>query len=232
MTEACAVRLNTLRQLHLGELADASQIEAHLSHCPHCAQRLASLRQADSLDLQTFSPATASVGILERLERPKRRWFWIPAIALATALFFVARPEPTERIKGGPSIHVYVDDPSGPKAANDGIRLGTGARIQVRYQAAEHGYLFVASRDGRGQRTPLYPDTPTESLAIDGAGTLDGSIILDDAVGPERIYGFFSTVPLTWTEVDSALAQADPSDPARILQRADVAESSLLIVKE
>jgi len=86
--------------------------------------------------------------------------------------------------------------------------------------------------------TPLYPEVPGESLKVapDGEHVLEGSVILDDAKGPERIFAFFSDQPLTYQEVVGQLKEVVP--PGSDLTELDGVEvkgadlESVLIIKE
>jgi hypothetical protein len=79
-----------------------------------------------------------------------------------------------------------------------------------------------------------------ESLAISPTGThvLEGSVILDDARGDERIFALFSEKPLSYAEVQSAvkveLGKERDVTRLRMLDvgRDDVDEATVLIHKE
>ena len=101
-----------------------------------------------------------------------------------------------------------------------GSTVHPGDRIQLRYSTPEHPWLVVVSLDSRGAVTPFYDDAG-RSLAISpGVGRLlEGSIELDDALGPERLIGCFSEEPLATDRVvaagRAALAAAG-GDPAAV----------------
>ncbi|MBK8011134.1 MAG: DUF4384 domain-containing protein [Deltaproteobacteria bacterium] len=145
------------------------------------------------------------------------------------------------RMKGGPSLEMYVDRPQGPEAAPDGVRLREGDRVQFRYKAAGHGYLFVVSIDARGVISPLYPDHPGTSLAIDATRRkiLEGSVILDGAIGPERFLAFFSDQPLSFAVLEARLEsilrqgrKAIDAEAPLFSPDENVDVASILIIKE
>ena len=75
----------------------------------------------------------------------------------------------------------------------------------------EARFVQVGSVDGTGAYAPFYP--PSEdgvSVALPARGTpLDGSIRLDSAPGPERLFVVLSATPLATREVGrAALAHA------------------------
>ena len=142
----------------------------------------------------------------------------------------VRRPGPRVALK------MYVKDQRGYHTGHSGEVLHEGDQIQFRYSAAGHRFLFIASLDGRGTLTPLYPDTPTQSVPVlpQGLHVLEGSVILDDAVGPERIFAFFSDHPVRFEEIEAArLTHRNAKAIEQLdLKRDDVDETTILIIKE
>jgi hypothetical protein len=143
---------------------------------------------------------------------------------------------PMNRTKGSAELQMFVRDPAGVKQGFDGMTLSAGDQIQFRYRAMGHRYLFVVSMDAKGTIAPLYPDAPSASIPIrpDGLQTLDGSVILDDGTGPERIFAVFSDEPMTYTALEQALrGERDPTTLKTLhLEREDVDQATILIRKE
>jgi hypothetical protein len=80
---------------------------------------------------------------------------------------------------------------------HDGTTLAAGDRI--RFVVAPDGarYLLVASVDGAGTASIYYPYGGTQSGPTEGERSeLPGSIVLDAARGPERLYAIFSDEPI------------------------------------
>jgi hypothetical protein len=126
----------------------------------------------------------------------------------ATVLWIKAHPEKTTRTKGGVALEMFVKDAVlGARPAPDGTTLKEGDQIQFRYRADGKRYVFVVSVTDQGVFSPLYPDRPSASIEVTPSGThvLDGSVILDDAHGPERIIALFSDRPLTFDDVKAAI---------------------------
>lgn len=251
------VRLLDLRRLHFEEVEgpEAEALLARVQACPECSARLAALRQEAQAFLQEVNVGVESAHVLTRVDAPaprRARWWarpWVPAVVAAAALIGVltALPSPQEpgapttRLKGGgPGLVMFVKDASGVHRGEDGARLEAGDQVQFRYDAGGRRHLFLISVDAAGVVSPLYPDTPTESIAVEpeGVHVLEGSVILDDAVGPERFFAVFSNAPLAYADLAAAasrgLADGGPvTDLSALpLGREDVAQASVLIVKE
>jgi hypothetical protein len=80
--------------------------------------------------------------------------------------------------------------------------------IDAHYYPGGMRYLLIASLDGRGQATIYHPYGGAESSAVTDPIRLEvpGSIVLDDAPGPERIYALFSRTPIPARDVTASLA--------------------------
>ena len=78
-----------------------------------------------------------------------------------------------------------------------GAAYHPGDSLQLRYTTPAHRHLLVVSLDGHGAVTAFY-ERWGRSLSIEPgvAQLLQTSVVLDDAVGPERIIGCFSHAPL------------------------------------
>ena len=257
------VSLSDLRRLHYGELSGPAQehVRTAVDRDPQLAARLANLRQEEAAFRARTDVGAASAEILARLEagerdvlgragRPRGR-FWRPVFAalaptaLAVGAVLSLAPSSHEGVQtrtkgGGPSLEMYVKDAAGVHVGRDGVRLREGDRIQFKYHAFGKRHLMVVSVDGRGIVSPLYPDRPGPSIDVEPTGVhiLKGSVILDDARGPEHIVALFSDAPLAYAEVkraaDDALARATDAValPPLRLGRNDVREERVLIVKE
>ena len=186
---------------------------------------------------------------------PPQRMLAGAGLAAAAALAWVVIELPTKapqtRVKGAtrtvtrdpdacakgvcPGLEMFVKDAAGIRRGVDGAPLRAGDWVQFRYRGAGHTHLFVVSVDDDGVVSPLYPDHRGDSVPIkpDGLHVLDGSVILDDAVGPERVYALFSDRPLRFDGLASALqAVSDPVSQNRLEGLdADVDQVSVLIYK-
>ncbi|MFO0726983.1 MAG: zf-HC2 domain-containing protein [Myxococcota bacterium] len=209
----------------LGELPAPRRaaVDQHLGGCETCRARLTELEQEDSAFRREANAAAASVQILARLEAGEGqgggvlRWRWLGALLPVAALglmFSMKTLGPDDasvRTKGaGPAIEMFLNTPHGPEAVKAEQALHARDQIQFRYHAAGLPFVVVLESDGAGLLTELFPGTGGESFAVEpeGSHVLPGSIILDDAVGPERIFAVFSKLPLLGKDVAEAVRRA------------------------
>lgn len=232
-SSACGRRRHELLRLHFGELTGDVQFElrTHVDGCAECAGHLVQIEREQVAFQSTNDAAAASVGILARLDAPDAsptiaaRWAagwtaWIrPLVAVAAVALVIALLPISwgpawgpgsggfNRTKGGPTLQMYVNSVDGPVRASDGVELEAGDQIQFRYDAAGRRYLLIFSVDGRHAISSLYPAESGPSILIEPTGlhTLDGSVILDDAVGPERVFAIYSDLPIEFADVRAKL---------------------------
>ena len=178
--------------------------DEHLADCLACRAERAAIAELHA----EFARRVLPRGV------PGRRsfaWAWLAVPALAAALFAVlawprGEPEPDLGIKGDASWQVFANHAGQTFAVHDGTRLGAGDRIRFVVEPAGARYLLVASVDGLGHATIYYPYAAPMSTPIAGERIeLDGSIELDAAPGPERVFAIFSDVPLSASVVANEL---------------------------
>lgn len=178
----------------------AARVRAHLASCSECRsdhEAAAELRAQFS----RLVPRTLPV-------RRPRRWVWLAVPGLAALCMILAlwqrQPAvPELAIKGDASWEVFANRDGRVFAVHDGTRLAVGDRIRFAIVPRGARYLLVASVDGGGEVTIYYPYNGVQSVSItDGeAGDggrieLPGSIVLNAARGPERVYAILSDVAL------------------------------------
>ncbi len=200
-----------LAQLQTGELSgdDASQAQDHAAQCERCGAIIAALR-ADDAAFMTLRPPGAFLASLEARRPPARRAWWprliapvLAAAAAGAAALVLSTPptalpptatSPTTRLKGAVELSFHVKTGDAVRRGGPDERVTPGDAIQLRYSTPSHTHLVVVSLDSKGAVTPFYEDSG-RSLAITPgtAELLDGSVVLDGALGPERVIGCFST---------------------------------------
>lgn len=202
MTHLSALALDALALGTLDPAAEA-RARAHLASCARC--------RADS-EAAAAERAHFSAYVMARTApvAPRRwaLWLALPAVAAAVALLALALRDPAgERapelapelaIKGGPTWHVFANRDGRTFAVHDGTPLAAGDRIRFAVAPAGARYLLVASIDGAGAVTIYFPYGGSESAPL-AAGVqveLPGSIVLDAAPGPERMFAVFSDEPI------------------------------------
>jgi len=221
-----------LDALALASLAPdhAAGVRAHLARCPRC-------REDERAAAELRAEFVARV--LPRGLRPDRlpgsaagRWWLATALALAAAAIAIAvwprsaDPVRSDRagdlaIKGEASWQVFASRGGRVFAVHDGIELAPGDQIRFAVTPGAARYLLVASVDGLGTPTIYYPYDGARSAEITGpiAGErveLPGSIMLDAAPGPERIYALLSATPLSAEEVREQLRRVGLGGAAAI----------------
>lgn len=196
----------------------ASRADAHLASCERCATALSTLQATHRRFESDVLPRTLP-RLRERLEpQPHRRWWMLlaPALAVAASIatFVLVRPsgptsEPLYGVKGGAVLRVHARHGGAVFQAKDGERLSAGDALRFTVVPAGLPYLLVISVDGSGAVSVYHPASGTQSAALPDAGQapveLPGSIVLDAAPGPERIWALFSREPLRREDVEPVL---------------------------
>src|SRR5262249_570654 len=129
----------------------------------------------------------------------RRRLAWplmtVPALAAAVMAIFILpsrnkqRAEPMLAVKGGPTLRVIARHGGKVFRVASGTKLVPGDEIRFVVEAGDMPYLLVASIDGMGKDSIYFPFGGNESARIHQAHVeLPGSILLDHALGPERVF--------------------------------------------
>ncbi len=233
---------HTVARIHAGEIPDPGVD----------ADRLAEL-EAERRAFLTSRPTSAFTAAIEARRnqqsdlrsrlRNRLRFggvFTFAVAAAASAVFFVGPPEPTEvattRLKAGVGLSFHVRSGDQVQDGQPGGAYHPGDAIQLRYTSGVHEHLLILSLDATGAVTPFYDqDGRSLSVAPGVAQLLEGSVVLDDALGPEVIFGCFSEAPLDTDAVAAAgraALQEAGGDPSRV-ERLDVdcVQARLLIHK-
>jgi hypothetical protein len=225
-------------QLELVLFGDASaqaQHKVHLASCARCAHRLSWMREEGAHFLAQTLPATREA--VHAALVPGRSWrlLWsIPALtAVAAALLLWPRAPPSAiQSKGAsaPVFEVYHWDGSRARRLSPGATVHPGELL--RFVATAPGrQVFVLTLDSGGQVSRLYPQQG--SAPVPAEGELPGSAILDEVVGPERIFAVFAEAPLTLEQVESAARQALQEHGVRELERLPLsAEQETLLIEK
>jgi predicted anti-sigma-YlaC factor YlaD len=207
-----------LDRFALGDLAalERQRVEAHADRCARCGGRRAQHETRVAQFRTVVLPRT-----LARLDRRRRPWharLWAAAIALPAlavlALVIAHRftgfvrgtGAPAEiGVKGDGQMQVFARR-AGARGLGDAVivRVGNGDRLApgdaLRFVLYPSGlpYALIASVDGAGQVSVYFPYHGDQSAAVDGALAVPvaGSIVLDGAPGPERLFAIFSERPI------------------------------------
>jgi len=182
----------------------------HVSGCSRCTGWLAAQEQLEAEMAPLWVPAPPT-------SRRTARGFWrylglaLPVAVGAATLFLIARPRAPTEIAKGPAALAKIAraragvvswlSPTDDLAPNDAIR------IFMNRQDRSDRYVLVGSVDGSQQLARFYPtDGQGCSVPLPAAGeAIDGSILIDEAPGPERLVVLVSHQPLCWPTVGDAV---------------------------
>ena len=212
----------TLHRLRYGELdgTERDGAQAHLRVCPRCAERLG-VQQAEraSFVLQPVPDRLKSFGegddgFFRRLLRELVP-FAVAAVAAAAVTLAVpvlrSASDPTEadtiRVRGEmPAIEAWVDLGTGPRPLRDGESLGSGDRVQLRYDSHGADHVALAGRDASGV-VEIYTLAAPSGV---GLTTAPFALELDDAPGQQELFVITSDGPLDEPTVEAALTGPVP----------------------
>lgn len=229
------------------ELPAAEQlyIESHLKACGRCQE----LRRETTESVDHFRRY-----MQPRFEPRQSRAWWrqftffglAPALGVL-ALLLVFRPlwrsapvSDAVSLKGGPSLRLYGRHFGKVFQVRDGERLQAGDEIRFSVAPSGKPYLLVVSIDGAGGTSIYFPLQANQSGRLENTDSalLPGSIVLDAAPGPERIFALFSEAPLSADAVKSALHNLAQRGTAAIRATRELpslkgtTQASVLIEKE
>ena len=248
-TEPSGAHVSTLalERIATGDVATLPADAApHVARCAMCSARLASVtaehaRWLGSIDVPARVTAVLRAAAPVRRSRPT--WLALGAGACAAACAAVVmwrggdEAADRSRRKGGDSLAVYRRTPAGEvDLVGDGQALHPGDAVRFRVTLATEGYAGVLGIDAAQAVTAYAPAGPTLERIAGGAPTVfDGSIILDDTLGPERIVLVICDRPRPLASLivasSAALARGD-GDPRRALRVTDdCRETAVAIMK-
>jgi hypothetical protein len=207
----------TIDGLASGLLAEPSA-RAHLESCARCRGDLEAAEAACATFTRDVLPRT-----IGKLRPVRSRWVlaW-PALAaaalaaIAVVVWIGKREHPAPaiieddgaiRMKGVLAFQVFASRRDEVFAVHDATKLAAGDKIRFVVGAGTaRPYLLVGSVDGAGNATIYYPYGGAHSGPAPAAPSeLPGSIVLDAAPGPERVFALASAQPLDAMQVTRAL---------------------------
>jgi hypothetical protein len=253
-----------LDRLVLADLApqDLQRIDAHAGRCPRCTARRSEHQAAAAQFGSAVLPRTLPWIEARRRPLPARLWgvaIALPALAVAILVLTHRFDGPRSGtkdppglqsgfgIKGDELMQVFAlhhseapggGPPSVVRVAN-GQRLAPGDALRFVLYPSGLPYALIVSVDGAGQVSVYFPFRGEESAAVDGGVALPvaGSIVLDRAPGPERLFAIFSERPVAARQVRELLAGTAAGAPtairsARQLPLPRTRQATLLFEKE
>jgi hypothetical protein len=217
---------------------------AHLSGCQACRGRIEE-RQARVNEFQatlaepTWTRVRAEAATRRRARTRALPWAVVAAGTAALILFAILPRRPPSEIGPTPKGRALAEivcrrgERIFVLRSDDEVAPGDRLRFRPLPIWPQARYIQVGSVDGTGGYSPFYPAGDGVSVALPDRGEpLDGSIRLDDAPGPERLFVVLSATPLSTRDV-RRVAEAHAVDGERVARigGADVATAWIVLPK-
>jgi hypothetical protein len=132
----------------------------------------------------------------------------VGAVLLVSGRWRVRPSEDPEVLeKGGPSLSIVARRANRVFPVRSGEQVRPGDHIRFVLNGVKHPYGMIASVDGAGRPNIYVPyeGLASQALAAGERLEMDGSIVLDGRLGPERVFVLFSRAPLSAKTVREAL---------------------------
>jgi hypothetical protein len=115
--------------------------------------------------------------------------------------------EPEYGVKGTPVLQVFAHRGERTWQVQEGEVLAAGDQVRFRVGSGGLPYVLLVSVDGTGQVNAYHPFGAAQSASIPRQELVElpGSVVLDPAPGPERLFVLFSRKPLSFAAVKPAL---------------------------
>jgi hypothetical protein len=218
-------------------------VQSHLDACERCRQRLGEWERAEGKFRSEVFPATEEK-VVERLSGSRagfRGFFTYPRLAAVSAavlavVLAVFLWHPGDRgstyigIKGTVGLEVYCQRADRVFRVQPGDTLLPRDRIRFAVSTAGPGHFMIVSVDQRGEVSLFHPSGPVPG----GRMELEGSTILDESKGDERIYALFSEQVIDFNSVQAAVGRGlkDSGGVENLVTLPlELAQNSLLIQK-
>jgi hypothetical protein len=221
-------------------------LAAHVLQCGRCAETQQTLQRTAAhfrgeISARTLPRALAAAG--GRAARLRRWWSTVGAglrwallatpvaaglvLAVGTSglqgrrtgpATAVVDEEPAISTKGPPALRLFVRRGERVFAPRSGEALEAGDAVRFVVEPRGRRYLLVVSIDGAGQVSVYHPFQGARSAPLQAAPRVElpGSIVLDRAPGPERVFAVFSDEALSTAAVREPLERMAAGGPERI----------------
>ena len=186
--------------------------QQHLGACATCRARAEELAMLRSHFTVNVLPRTAPA--LRRPPAWRSAWRWgVPLLAVSAAVLLVLRPTvedgPAYGVKGGTTLQLFAHRGERTWKVEQGEVLAPGDQVRFRVEGGGLPYVLVVSVDGAGQVNTYHPFGGARSAPLpeQGLAEIPGSVVLDTAPGPERLFALFSREPLDSEAIMPALRE-------------------------
>ncbi|MFT4624312.1 MAG: hypothetical protein ACI8PZ_002971 [Myxococcota bacterium] len=189
-----------LDRLATGELSptERAALEARLTRASH--DHLAEAREASAppLDLAAVRARASTLHAAAAEPPANRPWAWLSALAVAAAALLVLvplalTPEPEwDGLRGGGGLDLF-EVRGGSAVPYDGAPLAAGAALGLQVHRGGHDGVVVLSVDGAGEVSVYWPESGTAPRPLSEPSARLGTVVLDDAPGPEVFFAVYDT---------------------------------------
>lgn len=202
---------------------DSSEHASHVEACASCRARVARMEEEGRQFISHVFPATVAKieAAVDRTARWKSwRMLLVPAAAAFAVLLLTLRPAvgpaPVDgdadgtQLKGTRSLRlsVFVGTDEGARQVADGAATPARSAVRFKVRPPSACRLWIASVDGAGAVSRLYPTSGDGGAEIRTVTALPGGAVLDGAAGPERIFGFCTPHAVGYETIERALRRA------------------------
>ncbi len=119
-----------------------------------------------------------------------------------------AEDDPYVGTKSAAALRVFLSRDGKARPLQDGKKLRPGDRLRVVPCGGGHRWLLLVYVDSKRSQQVVYPWEGSGSDAVPPEGEpLEGSLVLDDSIGKERLVGFFSDSRLKAADVLEFVAE-------------------------
>lgn len=205
-----------------------AQVQAHGAHAEGCASCKERLAWADDAGRHFLAAPFARTreAVVERAVGGRRPWLdwraWVPALSLAAAVLLAVvfvpsgpGPDYVGRKGGGAALGLEVwrgVDGRGERVASGAqVHPGDGLRFSVLGGARR---VWVFTVDARGNVSLLTP--APGAVPAEPSGVLPGGAVLDDVLGPERVFAVDAEAVPTFEALEALVRRTYGADPATI----------------
>jgi len=214
----------------------AGPFVAHLDACPACREQQ-KVRQALA-DQFAREVLPRSLPVVRQRLAPRSRWHWwaltLSPVACGVLLTVLGLYKSHDRtvsvgqsipgdlgdigIKGGGDLLTYARRGNKVTRLAPGGLVAAGDALRFVVETGAHRYLFIAGVDGGGHAHAYFPFGQWQSVPVAPHARFEvpGSLVLDNAPGPERIFAMVSSRPLDGDAVRAILEELARGGPQAI----------------
>jgi hypothetical protein len=192
-------------------LAELREMEAHMAGCARCSARWRELAEEQARFASAPLPSWSSRG---RFGRSHALATGVAIVLAAMVLFRVSGQSADTRSKGGARLSFYVKHDGSVRLGASDERVASSDSLRFAYASPRPAYLAIVSVDGAGAAN-VYFSASGRAAKIEAGQevALPSSVLLDETLGEEKVFGFFCAEPVEVEPIRSALASQPERAP-------------------